>query len=124
MEEIEAESEDRLERFVSLDCWPTSPPNDAVDDGSSPSPAETFLVGFVIVNVVGLRYYQGTISGREMVGLVRDELNPYDENAIKVLNIMSVQVGYIERSAAAVLSPLIDAHLITIEGRLFLFDFV
>ncbi|KAI3472385.1 hypothetical protein Pfo_029146 [Paulownia fortunei] len=119
MEEIEAESEDRqdpVETFMSLDRWPSSPPNDAIDDGSSPSPAETFLVGFVIVNVVGLRYYEGTISGREMVGLVRDDLNPYDENAIKVLNMRSVQVGYLERSTAAVLSPLIDGRLITVEG--------
>ncbi|KAK6127214.1 hypothetical protein DH2020_039057 [Rehmannia glutinosa] len=88
-----------------------------VDNGDpSPSPAETCLVGFVIANVVGLRYYEGTISGREMVGLVRDDLNPHDGNAIKVLNMRSVQVGYIERSAAAVLSPLIDGHLVTVEG--------
>lgn len=80
------------------------------------TPAETYLVGFLIVNVVGLRYYQGTISGRELVGLVREDSNPYDGNAIKVLNMMSVQVGHIERSAAAVLSPLLDAGLITIEG--------
>ncbi|PIN15660.1 DNA helicase [Handroanthus impetiginosus] len=100
---------------MSSDCWPSSPP-DGVDDGSSPSPDETFLVGFVIVNVVGLRHYQGKISGREMVGLVRESWNPHDENAIKVLNMRSVQVGYIERSAASVLSPLIDSHLITIEG--------
>ncbi|KAL8460066.1 hypothetical protein ACS0TY_031833 [Phlomoides rotata] len=86
--------------------------NDAVDS----SPAESYMVGFLIVNVVGLRYYQGTISGRELVGLVREELNPYDGNAIRVLNMMSVQVGHIERSAAAVLSPLLDAGLITIEG--------
>ncbi|KAG8367814.1 hypothetical protein BUALT_Bualt16G0111800 [Buddleja alternifolia] len=93
-----------------------SPPNDAVDASSSLSQSETFMVGFLVVNVVGLRHYQGTISGREIVGLVRDELNPYDENAIKVLNMRSVQVGYIERFVAAVLSPLIDAGLITIEG--------
>ncbi|KAK6127194.1 hypothetical protein DH2020_039078 [Rehmannia glutinosa] len=116
MVEIEAEYQDRqdpVEMFMSLDSWPSSP----VDDGDpSPSPAETCLVGFVIANVVGLRYYEGTISGREMVGLVRDDLNPHDGNAIKVLNMRSVQVGYIERSAAAVLSPLIDGHLVTVEG--------
>ncbi|KAL0428452.1 UNVERIFIED_CONTAM: chromatin subfamily A member 3-like 1 [Sesamum latifolium] len=74
------------------------------------------MVGFVIINVVGLRHYSGTINGRELVGLVRDELNPYDGNAIKVLNMRSVQVGYLDRAAAAVLSPLIDGRLITIEG--------
>ncbi|EYU20813.1 hypothetical protein ABFS82_11G014800 [Erythranthe guttata] len=106
MVEIESESEDQqdpVEAFMSLDRWPSSP-------------VETFLVGFVIVNVVGLRHYEGIISGREIVGLVREELNPYDENAIKVLNMRSVQVGHVERSAASVLSPLIDGGLITVEG--------
>lgn len=121
MEEIEVEYEDRrdpVDLFMTLDSWPISPLNDAADDGATQSQADTFLVGFVIVNVVGLRYYQGTISGREIVGLVRDELNPHDENAIKVLNMLSVQVGYIERAAASVLSPLIDSRLIAVEGRL------
>ncbi|KAL8460049.1 hypothetical protein ACS0TY_031821 [Phlomoides rotata] len=85
------------------------------NDADDSSPAESYMVGFLIVNVVGLRYYQGTISNRELVGLVHEELNPYDGNAIRVLNMMSVQVGHIERSAAAVLSPLLDAGLITIE---------
>ncbi|KAH6772211.1 DNA/RNA helicase protein [Perilla frutescens var. hirtella] len=119
MDEIEAEYEDRrdpVEMFMSLETWPTSPLNDAAEDRATLSQADTFLVGFVIVNVVGLRYYQGTISGREIVGLVRDELNPHDENAIKVLNMLSVQVGYIDRAAAAVLSPLIDSGSINVEG--------
>ncbi|KAG9454866.1 hypothetical protein H6P81_007770 [Aristolochia fimbriata] len=84
---------------------------------SSPStPSEACLVGFVIVNIVGLKYYSGRISGREMVALVREPLNRYDPNAIKVLNTRTVQVGHIERSAAAVLAPLVDASLIVIEG--------
>jgi SWI/SNF-related matrix-associated actin-dependent regulator of chromatin subfamily A3 len=69
-----------------------------------------------MANIVGLRYYTGTINGREILGLVRDPLNHYDSNAIKVLNTQSLQVGFIERSVAAVLSPLIDAHIIQIEG--------
>ncbi|XP_047947386.1 putative SWI/SNF-related matrix-associated actin-dependent regulator of chromatin subfamily A member 3-like 1 [Salvia hispanica] len=116
MEEIQVEYEDRrdpVDLFMTLDSWPISPLN---DDVASQSQADTFLVGFVIVNVVGLRYYHGTISGREIVGLVRDELNPHDENAIKVLNMLSVQVGFIERAAAAVLSPLIDSRSISVEG--------
>ncbi|KAG6421617.1 hypothetical protein SASPL_118174 [Salvia splendens] len=116
MEEIQVEYEDRrdpVDLFMTLDSWPISPLN---DDAASQSQADTFLVGFVIVNVVGLRYYHGTISGREIVGLVRDELNPHDENAIKVLNMLSVQVGFIERAAAAVLSPLIDSRSISVEG--------
>ncbi|KAK9114612.1 hypothetical protein Syun_021409 [Stephania yunnanensis] len=86
------------------------------DDESSLSLTETFLVGFVIVNVVGLQHYSGTISGREMVGLLRDPLNPYDPNAIKVLNTRGLQVGYIERASAAVLAPLIDDRIVNVEG--------
>ncbi|KAK1278761.1 hypothetical protein QJS04_geneDACA003609 [Acorus gramineus] len=87
------------------------------DDVTFPSqPPETYLAGFLIANIVGLRYYTGTISGREMVGLVREPLNPYDPNAIKVLNTRTVQVGHIERSVAAVLSPLIDSRSIAVEG--------
>lgn len=87
------------------------------EDPSSSSPSEDlFLAGFVIANIVGLRYYSGTINGRELVGLVREPLNPYDPNAIKVLNTRTQQVGHIERSAASVLSPLIDSGIITVEG--------
>ncbi|XP_010558921.2 PREDICTED: putative SWI/SNF-related matrix-associated actin-dependent regulator of chromatin subfamily A member 3-like 1 [Tarenaya hassleriana] len=78
--------------------------------------SEPYMVGFVIANIVGLQYYSGRINGREMVGLVREPLNPYDENAIKVVNTRAVQVGHIERAAAAVLSPLIDTRTIVVEG--------
>ncbi|KAJ4832890.1 hypothetical protein Tsubulata_026349 [Turnera subulata] len=77
---------------------------------------ETYMVGFVLANIVGLKYYSGRITGLELVGFVREPLNPYDGNAIKVLNTLSVQVGHIERSVAAALSPLIDSHRVTVEG--------
>ncbi|TXG70210.1 hypothetical protein EZV62_005145 [Acer yangbiense] len=74
------------------------------------------MVGFVICNIVGLQHYSGTINGREMVGLVREPLNRFDKNAIKVINRRSLQVGHIERSVAAVLSPLMDNRTIRVEG--------
>ncbi|OVA03130.1 SNF2-related [Macleaya cordata] len=83
---------------------------------SSSTSSELVLVGFVTVNIVGLQHYFATIKGREMVGLIREPLNPHDQNAIKVVNIRNSQLGYIERSSAASLSPLIDNRLITIEG--------
>ncbi|KAI9160629.1 hypothetical protein LWI28_010140 [Acer negundo] len=82
----------------------------------SQSSSETYMVGFVICNIVGLQHYSGTINGREMVGLVREPLNRFDKNAIKVINRRSVQVGHIERSVAAVLSPLMDNRTIRVEG--------
>ncbi|CAH8382148.1 unnamed protein product [Eruca vesicaria subsp. sativa] len=78
--------------------------------------SEPYMVGFIIANIVGLKYYSGRINGRELVGLVREPTNLYDENAIRVLNTRSVQVGHIERAVAAVLSPLIDSHKILVEG--------
>lgn len=93
-----------------------SDPTDQSSQASQPLSSGNYLLGFVCANIVGIKHYSGTISGREMVGLVREPLNPFDNNAIKVLNTRSVQVGYIERSVAAVLSPLIDANLISVSG--------
>ncbi|KAK3127858.1 hypothetical protein QOZ80_7AG0579280 [Eleusine coracana subsp. coracana] len=73
---------------------------------------ELYLVGFVVANIVGMRYYQGKITGREPVGFVREPLNTYDGNAIAVYNRRNDKVGHIAATVAAVLSPLIDSHLI------------
>ncbi|KAA8517345.1 hypothetical protein F0562_017649 [Nyssa sinensis] len=116
--------EDLANVLLSLDRWPISPIENEEDGdgetqelpGALSQSSETYLVGFVIVNIVGLQYYSGTISGREMVGLVREPLNPYDGNAIKVLNTRTVQVGHLERSAATVLAPLMDGNLIAVEA--------
>ncbi|KAF5178114.1 Dna repair protein rad5 [Thalictrum thalictroides] len=117
--------EDPVNLYLNLEQWRESGYGDDLDDpitssssssSSSPPSSEFFMVGFVIVNVVGLRFYSGRISGREMVGLVREPLNPYDPNAIKVLNMRAVQVGHIERSSSAVLAPLIDDGSIIVEG--------
>lgn len=90
------------------------------DDDFSPSQVssdgDNYLLGFVIANIVGLQYYRGRISGREMVDLVWEPLNPYDENAIKVFNTKTDQVGHIERTVAAVLASMIDSRLIAVEG--------
>ncbi|XP_019162927.1 PREDICTED: putative SWI/SNF-related matrix-associated actin-dependent regulator of chromatin subfamily A member 3-like 1 [Ipomoea nil] len=130
-----SDEQDPVELFMVLDRWPLIPFNgdgedDVVAEGSqldgssfssSPSSSsqvggELLLMGFVIVNIVGLQYYSGTINGRELVSLVRDPLNTHDPNAIKVLNTRSAQVGYIERAAAQVFAPLIDSRLVTVEG--------
>ncbi|GAB4851777.1 hypothetical protein Ancab_031177 [Ancistrocladus abbreviatus] len=116
------EDSDPVGFFMNLDDWQHSSyePDEDSDDIdpqlSLSSSSETYMLGFVIVNIVGIQYYTGTISGREMVGLVREPLNLFDENAIKVLNTRGIQVGHIERSAAKVLAPLLDTNLIALEG--------
>lgn len=47
-------------------------------------------------------------SPGEYVSLVRQPENPYDRNAIQVLNMQGQQVGHIKKQAAAVLSPLLQ----------------
>ncbi|CAI9099544.1 OLC1v1036384C1 [Oldenlandia corymbosa var. corymbosa] len=125
--------------FLDLETWPVSPPrvfgsgaafvssSEASASASasstlSPSPqsqdspADTYFVGFILAYVKGIQYYNGAVHGREMVGLVRDPLNRYDENAIKVVNIRSVQVGNIDKAAARVLAPMMDTQLINVAG--------
>lgn len=123
--------------FMHLEQWTCFPFNerqhDDGDHGDDFSPYQwqkfpwqasndLFMVGFVMVNVVGIRHYSGTVNGREAVSLVREPLNQFDGNAIKVLNLRHVQVGYIEAPAARVLAPLIDSCLITVEGIICLFS--
>ena len=78
--------------------------------------ADKFLLGFVEVNVVGLQYYSGRVSDQEMVRLIREPYNPYDRNAIQVMNILGDQIGHIERFKACHLAPLVDSSLALIEG--------
>ncbi|CAG8588404.1 11258_t:CDS:10, partial [Gigaspora rosea] len=52
------------------------------------------------------------------VTLIREPSNPYDKNAIRVDNIMSVQVGHIPRDVAAALAPLTDNGEIKIEATI------
>ncbi|KAI3788458.1 hypothetical protein L2E82_01226 [Cichorium intybus] len=92
-------------------------PDSEESSSSMPSTqSETYMVGFIVANIVGIQYYSGRISGREMVGLVREPLNPFDSNAIKVVNTRTDQVGHIEKKVASVLAPLIDSNLVHVEG--------
>ena len=77
---------DPVSLFLSLEQWQDPDEFSLLQDfPPSQPPPETFMVGFIIANIVGIQYYSGTISGREMVGLVR-EPHTYNPNAIKVLN--------------------------------------
>ncbi|KAM5574492.1 putative SWI/SNF-related matrix-associated actin-dependent regulator of chromatin subfamily A member 3-like 1 [Rosa sericea] len=110
------DDQDPVSLFLSLDHWQGPPADPDNDSDPLPTPSDTYMLGFVIANIVGIQYYSGTITGREMVGLVREPLNPYDSNAIRVLNTRTIQVGHIESAVAAALAPLIDADLIAVEG--------
>ncbi|KAG6918560.1 hypothetical protein DXG01_013650 [Tephrocybe rancida] len=67
-------------------------------------------------NVVGIQYYKGLVGPGEQVALVREPGNRYDRNAIQVMNIGRVQVGHLPRQVAQKLAPLLDDHLVSVEG--------
>ncbi|KAJ1292131.1 hypothetical protein BS78_02G369000 [Paspalum vaginatum] len=73
---------------------------------------EPYLLGFVVSQIVGMRYYDASVTGREAVGLVRQPLNGYDGNAIAVFNTRNEQVGHLPAPLAAVLAPLLDSHFL------------
>merc|ERR1719215_777951 len=58
--------------------------------------------------VVGVQHYGGVVTDRENVVLRRQPSNPYDRNAIQVLNVRNEQLGHLPRELAAVLSPVMD----------------
>ncbi|KAL6205132.1 hypothetical protein ACLB2K_022396 [Fragaria x ananassa] len=111
------DQEDSVSLLLSLDQWQGPPDSDDSDPLPTPSSSYTYMLGFLIANIVGIQYYSGTITGCEMVGLVREPLNPYNSNTIRVLNTRTVQVSHIELAVAAALALalLIDAELIAVE---------
>ena len=67
-------------------------------------------------DIVGIRYYRGTVNNNEMVSLLREPHNPYDRNAVRVDNVYSIQVGHIKRELARALADVIDNKLARVEG--------
>ncbi|XP_053316883.1 helicase-like transcription factor isoform X2 [Spea bombifrons] len=95
-------------------------PDDQLSADDSTSAEEdldsSVLFGSLRGNVVGLRYYTGTVSNNEMVALQREPNNQYDRNAVKVNNINGDQVGHIKKELAAALAYVMDRKLARIEG--------
>lgn len=61
-------------------------------------------LGSIHSKIVGVRYYDGYASTGERVIPRREPGNPYDRNAIKVLNVMGTQIGHLPREMAAKLA--------------------
>lgn len=68
------------------------------DDAMS---SNAMLYGELPSKIVGVRFYNGYATIGEHVILRREPTNPYDRNAIKVLNVMGAQIGHIPRNMAA-----------------------
>lgn len=67
-------------------------------------------------DIVGIRYYRGTVNNYEMVSLTREPHNPYDRNAVRVDNVYGIQVGHIKRELARALADVMDNRLVRLEG--------
>ncbi|KAB5572425.1 helicase-like protein [Coniochaeta sp. 2T2.1] len=76
------------------------------------------LYGSLDGKVVGVRYYRGYASPGEVVICHREPHNQYDENAIRVDNVLGQQIGHIPRTVASKLAPYLDNGDIAIEAVL------
>ncbi|KAH8912067.1 RAD5-like protein [Coniochaeta sp. PMI_546] len=76
------------------------------------------LYGSLDGKVVGVQYYRGYASAGEVVICHREPHNQYDQNAIRVDNVLGQQVGHIPRTVAAKLAPYLDNGDIAIEAKL------
>ncbi|XP_058603407.1 helicase-like transcription factor isoform X2 [Onychostoma macrolepis] len=86
------------------------------EDSGQDLPEENVQIGSIQGTVVGLRYYTGKVSRGEMVSLVRQPQNPYDQNAVMVTNVYGSQVGHIKKELAAPMAYVMDNNLARVEG--------
>eukprot|EP00057_Strongylocentrotus_purpuratus_P002415 XP_003724471.2 PREDICTED: uncharacterized protein LOC100893394 [Strongylocentrotus purpuratus] len=107
--------------YLSQSTW-----DDGIDDRdhlgldlpivTSQAGIDDVFLGMVPGNIEGLHYHTGKVSDHEMVSLVREPLNRYLKNAMKVENAWGDQVGHIKRELAEVLSYILDNNYARIKG--------
>ena len=73
------------------------------------------LVCFVSCQFIELCFLL-QINNSEMVSLARQPDNQYDDNAVKVSNVMGDQVGHIKKELARPLAYIMDQKLARLEG--------
>jgi hypothetical protein len=76
------------------------------------------LYGALHTKIVGIQHYGGYATTGEMVVLRREPQNPYDANAIRVLNVQGIQIGHIPRTWAAKLAKYMDERSLLMEAQL------
>eukprot|EP00290_Baffinella_frigidus_P054014 CAMPEP_0180348846 /NCGR_PEP_ID=MMETSP0989-20121125/5151_1 /TAXON_ID=697907 /ORGANISM="non described non described, Strain CCMP2293" /LENGTH=456 /DNA_ID=CAMNT_0022338125 /DNA_START=151 /DNA_END=1517 /DNA_ORIENTATION=+ len=82
------------------------------EDTSSEDPEairdQDVLYGQCSLLCVGIQHYNGVLHAGEFAILEREPTNPYDANAVKVVNHANSQVGHLKRNFANALAPLLD----------------
>ena len=96
---------------IERSSWQSGATNIDYDDDKN-----VVSFGVMSAQIVGIRYYRGTVNKNEMVALVREPRNPYDSNAVRVDNVSGVQVGHIKREQALAVAKIVDKKLARIEG--------
>ncbi|KAF2673342.1 hypothetical protein BT63DRAFT_437066 [Microthyrium microscopicum] len=74
------------------------------------------LYGALESKIVGVRFYNGYVTSNEHVLVRREPNNPYDSNAIQILNVQNQQIGHIPKTIAAKLAPFMDQNTLRIEA--------
>jgi SWI/SNF-related matrix-associated actin-dependent regulator of chromatin subfamily A3 len=87
---------------IILDGEDDAEAEDLIQGSQDDSSYVSFMhYGSLRTKIVGVRYYDGYATVGEHVLLHREPNNPYDRNAIRVLNVMGNQIGHIPRDVAA-----------------------
>jgi SWI/SNF-related matrix-associated actin-dependent regulator of chromatin subfamily A3 len=76
------------------------------------------LYGALHNKIVGVRYYSGYATVGEMVICRREPNNPYDSNAIRVLNVQGDQIGHIPKTWAAKIAKYMDNRSLLVEATI------
>ncbi|OAX84217.1 hypothetical protein ACJ72_01403 [Emergomyces africanus] len=100
------------------DEWGASEFVDALQGVDEDAFSSFQLYATLPAKVVGLRYYTGCATVGEYVTIKREPSNSYDPNAIRVDNVMGVQIGHLPRTLASKLAPYMDSRSLLIEGIL------
>lgn len=78
---------------------------DDIVDLTQDDSAGWLCVGVIEDKIVGVRYYHGIATPGEQVMVRREPGNPYDTNAIQIINVHEAQIGHLPRTLASKLTP-------------------
>lgn len=73
--------------------------------------------GTMSSKVVGCQYYRGHATIGEFAIVRREPSNPYDSNAIQILNVLGAQIGHLGRGVASKLAPFMDDRSVFLEAK-------
>lgn len=72
-----------------------------------------YSIGTLNTKIVGVRFYNGIATPGERTILKRESHNQYDANAVRVENVMHIQIGHIPRGIAAKLAKyMVGSHAV------------